>query len=83
MYAAAVSISHTHTQNLYRFIFLSVIASVFLYLQRYNNFCITQKILLNFCKVGIVLRRQSFRVSQNKVFDGFFNGIENVVLVPE
>ena len=23
MYAAAVSISHTHTQNLYRFIFLS------------------------------------------------------------
>lgn len=24
MYAAAVSISHTHTQNLYRFIFLSV-----------------------------------------------------------
>ena len=48
-----------------------------------NNFCITQKILLNFCKVGIVLRRQSFRVSRNKVFDGFFNGIENVVLVPE
>lgn len=48
-----------------------------------NNFCITQKILLNFCKVGIIPGCQSFRVSQNKVFDGIFNGIENVVLVPE
>lgn len=57
--------------------------SVFYYCKDNNNFCITQKILLNFCKVCIVLRRQSFRVSQNKVFDGFFNGIENVVLVPE
>ena len=89
MYAAAVSISHTHTQNLYRFIFLSVfIVSIgitlgFCYCKDNNNFCISQKILLNFCKVGIVPCRQSFRVSQNKVFDGFFNGIENVVLVPE
>lgn len=41
MYAAAVSISHTHTQNLYRFIFLSVfVASIakILKMAAANNF---------------------------------------------
>ena len=59
MYAAAVSISHTHTQNLYRFIFLSVfVVSIgitlgFCYCKDNNNFCIMQKILLNFYFSGL------------------------------
>jgi hypothetical protein len=40
MYAAAVSISHTHTQNLYRFIFLSSIAKILKKMAAANDFCV-------------------------------------------